>query len=213
MIWRRWPRQSEAATLFSPTLACRFNVLGCVWQGVRELALPQDHSFFVAQVLGVTALTHGLTLLHERQRCTCGRSCLALHWNDWTSKIHCPLSRMELRLSFCEHRASARGGCRVAGWTESLFKRTDVLAHGEWTSLLRFAADTARDVAQVVLIDEPISVETLASNMATDAWVSALTQACQTAGLWEAQRWFDAAPRTAPLRGSRTRVEPTRKQT
>ena len=95
--------------------------------------------------------------------------------------------------------AGVRGGhSTTSASIEVLFNRTDVLTWAAWTPRLRFAADTSWDFAQVLLLQEAISVETPASDMAADAWVSALSAACQTARVSDAERQFDATRRITP---------------
>ena len=141
-------RSLPVAALSAVTLACRFNVLGHVREVVRDLALLQDHSNFVAQVLDVTALwvtyhdtwTRFHSTLLERFDPHSTLSGLtdrasSLFLQEKTNGL-VPVHEMDVpdeEYRFLEPLGFEVATLAVPEWIEALFNRTDVLPRAAWT--------------------------------------------------------------------------------
>jgi len=202
------------------TLVYRPKVLGFVLDAIRELAMPPNHFLFVVQVLDVTGLW---VTCHDFRRQVVAATaalymCVKLRdnppermgidgvlpalvdeatWflerttNDNEPVLEEHVSREEFRLLDALNFEVTTA--TVAEWIEFLFKRTDVMTRKACTPLLRFAADAALEFVQVFLFQVQLSEETPGSAVALNAWLFALTLACQMAVVCGAERTIGAA--------------------
>jgi len=213
-------RFSSAAAPTSSTLVYRPQVLGFVLEVVRELAMPPSHFLFVAQVLDVTGLW--VTCDDLRMQVVAATAalymCVKLRdnplerigidgvlpalldgamlfleraTNDDEPVLDEAVFLEEFRL--LDALSFEVNTPTVAEWIEVRFKRTDITTRAAWTPLLRFAADAAQEFVQVFLLQVQLSEQTPSSTVAFNAWLCALTLACQMVVVCGAEHRLGAA--------------------
>ena len=168
------------------TFGYRPRVLSFVLEAVGELAMPPGHFLCVAQVLDIsgfwvachdfrsqvvaaTATLYMCVKLHDNPLERIGVDgrllvlvagailCLELATNDSEPTLEEDVLREECRLLHAWSYELTT--LTVAEWVEVLFNRTDIMKCAACTLLLRFAADAAREFAQVLLFQVQLSEE------------------------------------------------------